>query len=877
MKIVNLVKTFNNNKEEIHAVNDVSFTLPSKGMVFIVGKSGSGKSTLLNLLSGLDTITSGDVVVNSKSLKGMSNKELEEYRSNYFGFVFQDCCLIDNLTIFENIKLALSIIGDEDDELVLSTLNKVGILDQKDKYPNELSAGQKQRVAIARAIVKESTTIFCDEPTGNLDNKTGKQILDLLKEISSNKLVVIVSHNLDDAYFYGDRIIELSDGKVKADLTKDNNKTISNKTLIVNNFNNLPNEEIDKLNKSIKDGLIEKIVPQRYLFKNSEEIKEEVIINKKKNKALSIKNSLLLAGKLIKSRIFSLLICAILTSLIIGLFYLSQSFISYNENIAISQSLESKNSINLVLKKAYFDEKKEDKIITNKLLEITKSDETLIKESGYTSEYYKLINYSLPISLTEWTLQTENTVPDERNIEHIFIKEIYGVLPTSETYLNNVFNNGDDISYLAKSGEYKNYGVYITDFVADSILHYRHQYFVSYEDILGVYKNNSDSIYGYINGIINTSYKEKHKEILTKLSDVNNDKDKLSDLYKSVEYCNFYEDVITNLGIAYSLEDNFLEYTKISEARNFARLDNTSIVLTTHNTSYYLSSCWANRASDYNLSLDNMTLSISINEFNSLNDSQLSLNEARLYLSSLPKLSFELIKYPNYNPDDFARFQSRINISVHEDDNGLPSYLVSDDFFSAIRDIDMIPYAIYLTDPNNAPKVLSALNNVPFVPISLYANAALDVAKVVDIFESIFSLVGGVIFITSFSLLTIFGFDLIRKNKFNIGVMKSMGARSKDLLKIFIPQMMFISIFSIVIFVLSSFGLISLGNMLLINSFATYNTNPITSELTILTILPNLLVMDSLLILGISLVSILAPLLYLRVIKPINIIREKKL
>ena len=126
MKIVNLVKTFNNNKEEIHAVNDVSFTLPGKGMVFIVGKSGSGKSTLLNLLSGLDTITSGDVIVNSKSLNDMSNKELEEYRSNYFGFVFQDCCLIDNLTIFKNIKLALSLIGEEDDELVLSTLNKIG-------------------------------------------------------------------------------------------------------------------------------------------------------------------------------------------------------------------------------------------------------------------------------------------------------------------------------------------------------------------------------------------------------------------------------------------------------------------------------------------------------------------------------------------------------------------------------------------------------------------------------------------------------------------------------------------------------------------------------------------------------------------------------
>ena len=207
IEIKNLTKIYKTKKRiECKALNNINLVLPEKGFVFIVGKSGSGKSTLLNMISGVDSFTSGEIIAGGNKFSKMSRKQFDKYLSSYIGFIFQDYRLIDGLTIKQNIELALDISGKKED--VSSYLEKVDLAGYENKYPTELSGGEKQRVAIVRALIKNPQVVLADEPTGNLDFQSSKKILDLLKEISKTKLVVIVSHNLQDANNYSDRIIE---------------------------------------------------------------------------------------------------------------------------------------------------------------------------------------------------------------------------------------------------------------------------------------------------------------------------------------------------------------------------------------------------------------------------------------------------------------------------------------------------------------------------------------------------------------------------------------------------------------------------------------------------------------------------------------------
>ena len=219
MKLTNLCKTYaTKTGEKVHALKNVSFDLPSTGMVVVLGKSGCGKSTLLNILGGLDHFDSGDVECFGKSLKGLSRKELEDYRNSCVGFVFQEYNLIPELDVFDNIALPLQLQGQTDnDEKVRSVLQQVGMVGFDKRKVQELSGGQKQRVAIARALVKDPKIILADEPTGALDSHSGENILKILKWISQEKLVVLVTHDREFAEQYGDRIIELADGAVIRD------------------------------------------------------------------------------------------------------------------------------------------------------------------------------------------------------------------------------------------------------------------------------------------------------------------------------------------------------------------------------------------------------------------------------------------------------------------------------------------------------------------------------------------------------------------------------------------------------------------------------------------------------------------------------------
>ncbi|MDD4000866.1 MAG: ABC transporter ATP-binding protein [Bacilli bacterium] len=218
-------KDYGENENIVHALRDVNLRIENGKLTAIIGKSGSGKSTLMNMIGALDKPTSGEVFFNDENITGLSEKQLAEYRNKKTGFVFQAFHLEPSFTVLENVCMPLTISGvdkKEREERAVKLLILLDILEKKNKKASELSAGQKQRVAIARALINNPEIILADEPTGNLDSENGEEVMKILKNIASlGKMVVLVTHNLEDAKKYADVIIELKDGKVASILRND--------------------------------------------------------------------------------------------------------------------------------------------------------------------------------------------------------------------------------------------------------------------------------------------------------------------------------------------------------------------------------------------------------------------------------------------------------------------------------------------------------------------------------------------------------------------------------------------------------------------------------------------------------------------------------
>ena len=217
LKLKNIVKTYVSGEEKVDALKGVDIEFRESEFVSILGQSGCGKTTLLNIIGGLDRYTSGDLIINGKSTKDFKDRDWDAYRNYKVGFVFQSYNLIGHQTVLANVELALTISGvskKERKQRAIKALEDVGLKDQIHKKPNQLSGGQMQRVAIARALVNNPDIILADEPTGALDTKTSVQVMEILKEISKDKLIIMVTHNPELAEKYSSRIIKILDGKI---------------------------------------------------------------------------------------------------------------------------------------------------------------------------------------------------------------------------------------------------------------------------------------------------------------------------------------------------------------------------------------------------------------------------------------------------------------------------------------------------------------------------------------------------------------------------------------------------------------------------------------------------------------------------------------
>lgn len=218
LDIINLSKTYGRGENKLEALKNINISVEKGKFIAIIGPSGSGKSTLLNCIAGLDSITSGEVILDGADISKLSDDKLSKIRREEFGFIFQSYNLIPVVNVYDNIILPVSVDGKKEDKDYINTLiKKLGISSQINKFPNELSGGQQQRVAIARALANKPSIIFADEPTGNLDSKTSKEVMDMLcmsvKEF--NQTLVLITHDEKIAKM-ADIVVTIGDGKVKS-------------------------------------------------------------------------------------------------------------------------------------------------------------------------------------------------------------------------------------------------------------------------------------------------------------------------------------------------------------------------------------------------------------------------------------------------------------------------------------------------------------------------------------------------------------------------------------------------------------------------------------------------------------------------------------
>ena len=551
--ISNLVKVYKSKKRKIcRALDNINIVLPDGGLVFVLGKSGSGKSTLLNLVGGLDNITSGNVVVDGNDISTFKENEYCNYRNNHIGFIFQDYHLIDELTVFENICLSLNLKKEEDKNKVLESLEKVDLSGYENRYPTELSGGERQRVAIARAIVKKPRIILADEPTGNLDTVTSTQIIELLKSLSKECLILIVSHNKNDAYKYGDRIIELSKGKIIKDESR--NPEYNDEVLVKENNIYYPydriltDKDIEVINNNITNNTKLIKVDKKYIETDIEYKKEEKV--KIEKKSLSILHELLLSLKFLKNKVFSIIFSSFMVSVIMVILALAQTIITFDSGEILEREMAKSNQSSLLMTKT------SSKEVSNQIGEgyfFNVEGEEIQKyyEEGYNGTIRKVYNYKISSGYSaNYSFAVSN------KFKGPYTTESLGHMIVDETFLQSKFG---EYKFAAKLEVEKDYGLFITDYLADCLISINSGSInKTYEELLGPYspKNNSNYRY-YINGIIETGYKEKYKNLFDKIA--NNTKLNTSELYSDKDFQSFSNDIFDKLGYSYSFNEDFFD------------------------------------------------------------------------------------------------------------------------------------------------------------------------------------------------------------------------------------------------------------------------------------------------------------------------------
>lgn len=994
IKITSLNKVYQSKKRKrCFALNDVNLTLPDAGLIFVLGKSGSGKSTLLNLIGGLDNVTSGSVEVDGNDLSKFKEKEFCNYRNTHIGFIFQDYHLIDELTVYDNIALSLNLLREDDREKVLSALARVDLAGYEDRYPSELSGGEQQRVAIARAIVKRPRIILADEPTGNLDTNTARSIIELLKDLSKECLILIVSHNINDANNYADRIIELRKGRVICDKSRNpdfpDEVILAGEELIYPENTNLTEKDISLINNHKNANLIlkkDKFLPTPKIDSESKKLKI-------KNKNLSFAKETLLSGKFLKNKTLAISLSAFMVAVIMIIMSLAQTIIAFDGTTIINEEMKRINQNSMFLRKI-LDENDQLRTSGNYHIILDKGDIQAFYDAGYSGKIYEGVTYSIPITNASNMIgKKENTFQN-----NIYIQQTLATLIVDEEFLESKFG---EVKFCAKRNTFHPQGVIITDYIADAILLTQkdyllkdYKYLVQYGYTINGWK---DDVF-IINGIIETGYKETYADLFKQLS--NNPQINLNDLNGNAEAQSFLNDVYDRLGYSYSLNPDFLtEYLAAESWRypGYFRIvindqtelpntylyiinqdDNESkqsefnepwrytektpeiperakyIRLTCHPTSLkkysekYLDSVRdypilvfdngevigreqflhtnnfmlnangelkaqsSTYVSDYIEIPENTTISEFLN-FASRNLAYCSFYDAdKNYISSEKAgnilniaentIVFPIQTYMELFPDEFKNagdnwienfvphkaklshfaywdtdksdslFEKEVMIDITSDNK----IYMSDDLLSLFYKDSVFSSSLYFNGTDGIGTVLNSAEILNYEPQNLAVEGVYTMTKAVEVFVPIFELIAVILSIGVIFILVNFSSKMINDKMHEIGILKALGTKNSTVFAIFGLQVTLIAILTCVLSTLGYYFFIDLANDVLIESLKRLAPSSVVLDLDFLIFKSQIALQNCALIFVLTLTSLTIPMLKIKAIKPVKIIKAKE-
>ena len=995
IKITSLNKIYKSKKRKrCHALNDINLTLPDTGLVFVLGKSGSGKSTLLNLIGGLDNITSGSIEVDGNDLSKFKEKDFCNYRNSHIGFIFQDYHLIDELTVYENIKLSLDLEHRNEKHLVGEALARVDLAGYEDRYPSELSGGEQQRIAIARAIVKKPRLILADEPTGNLDTNTAKAIVELLKELSKECLILIVSHNVNDANNYADRIIELKKGQIISDKSRNpeflDEVSLKNGELVYPDGLALSKKDICFINENQDKKLIMK--EDKFLPTNEPNGKAKKI--KIHNKNLSLGRELNLSGKFLKNKTVAIMLSSFMVAVIMVIMALAQTVINFDAGKIIADEMGKQQQYTLLLNKV-LDANLQKRADGKYRVAFSEADIQAFYDAGYKGKIYPV--YNVTVTIAEYKAFSGISVPTIGTNRGL-MTETFGTIVVDEEFLQNKFG---ELNFCAKLKNPHPAGVYITDYVADSIIGSSPQNGTTYEELLGEhYKYGWTIPTNIINGIIETGYKERYSELLDKIK--NKEFENSNALYEDEEFGKFTSEIYEKLGYSYSLnpdfEDEYKEWSekKVLFRQNLVINDTFEMKNNTDFINYYvwgtketamLRDAWAytvippevpknakymrvafgvtgtiappNNGAPNLFLMDNARLVFSDGStpspevLNFENGNWLG-TEGKSIKGTHPKSQIsdyieipngatvkEFITYTHQNYAFCAFYDEDKNfISAKGYNNRDRSDLPEGSVMMTINDYNKIfgteytaetaknfvPHEIKLThyaysDVNkehplfektvkiiglhNAAWYLSSDVSSLFAKDQVYYNAlyfdgtdgigaALNTAKkldfepqsyavegihtmttAVDVFVPIFELVAIFLCIGVIFILMSFSSKMIKGKMHEIGIMKALGAKNSSIGVVFGLQVALIAILTCILASAGYFVFIDLANEVLVESMMRFNPSGVVLDLKFLTFQPKIAVENCILVGILALISLVLPMIRIKAIKPVKIIKAK--